>query len=106
MGINVTYALPCYELKEIPTKNIALEMKWKTKLEEKQWNLNIKGVDIIAYTSWFNDLATMCPTLLTQKSKNIKRYIWGLDYQIQGHVTSLRPTRFDSYKCLTFNLTN
>ena len=36
------------------------------KLEQELWTLTMKGSKINAYTSRFNDLAVMCPALVTQ----------------------------------------
>lgn len=34
-------------------------------LEQELWNLKMKGLEIKAYTTKFNDLALLCPALLT-----------------------------------------
>ena len=48
------------------------------KLEHELWNLKMKGFDIAAYTSRFDDLALLCSGLVTPESKKIERFIWGL----------------------------
>ena len=45
------------------------------KLEHELWNLKMKGSDIAAYTSRFDDLALLCPGMVTLESKKIERFI-------------------------------
>nr|KAJ0226254.1 hypothetical protein LSAT_V11C100045850 [Lactuca sativa] len=47
------------------------------KLEQELWTLTMKGSQINAYTTRFNDLAVTCPALVTLEYKKIERYIWG-----------------------------
>nr|KAJ0207315.1 hypothetical protein LSAT_V11C500262220 [Lactuca sativa] len=46
------------------------------KLEQELWTLTMKGSEINSYTTRFNDLAVMCPALVTPEYKKIERYIW------------------------------
>nr|KAJ0212690.1 hypothetical protein LSAT_V11C400190330 [Lactuca sativa] len=66
----------------------------------------MKGSEINAYTSRFNDLAVMCLTLLTPEYKKIERYIWGLASQIKGMVIASKPTTYDSAKRIAHQLTS
>ena len=52
----------------------------------------------------FNDLAALCPGMVTPENKKVERYIWGLSPQIQGHVLASNPTTFDSAKRLAQRL--
>ncbi|XP_023765409.1 uncharacterized protein LOC111913921 [Lactuca sativa] len=70
------------------------------KLEHKLWNLKMKGSDIAAYTSRFEDLALLSPGMVTPESKKIEMFIWGLMPPTQGNVLSAKPNMFDSAKCL------
>nr|KAJ0219182.1 hypothetical protein LSAT_V11C300142380 [Lactuca sativa] len=54
------------------------------KLEKELCTLTMKGSEINAYTTRFNDLAVMCPTPVTPEYKKIERYIRGLASQIKG----------------------
>ena len=74
------------------------------KLEHEIWNLKMKGSNISAYTSRFEDLALLCPGMVTPESKKIERYIWGLMPSTQGNVLAARPNTFDSAKCLAQTL--
>lgn len=45
------------------------------KLEQELRNLRMIGSDIAAYTSRFNDLAILCPGMITLESKKVERFI-------------------------------
>ncbi|KAL7583712.1 hypothetical protein Lser_V15G44670 [Lactuca serriola] len=70
------------------------------KLEHELWNLKMKGSDIAAYTSRFDDLALLFPGLVTPESKKIERFVWGLTNPTKGHVLAARPDTYDSAKTL------
>ena len=70
------------------------------KLEHELWNLKMKGSDIAAYTSRFDDLALLCPGMVTPESKKIERFIWGLTQPTKGNVLAAKPDTYDSAKCL------
>ena len=74
------------------------------KLEEELWNLKMSGMDLEAYTARFNDLALLCPAMVTPEEKKIERYLWGLSSQIHDSVLASRPTTFDSAKELAQQL--
>ena len=65
----------------------------------------MKSSEINAYTARFNDLAVMCPALVTPEYKKIERYIWGLASQIKGMVITSKPTTYDSAKRIAHQLT-
>ncbi|KAL7597929.1 uncharacterized protein LOC111880397 [Lactuca sativa] len=65
----------------------------------------MKGSEIKAYTTRFNDLAVMRPTLVTPEYKKIERYIWGLASQIKGMVIASNPMTYDSTKRIAHQLT-
>ncbi|XP_023739513.1 uncharacterized protein LOC111887572 [Lactuca sativa] len=51
-------------------------------LEQELWTLTMKDSEIKAYTARFNDLAVMCPTLVTPEYKKIERYIWEIQRSV------------------------
>ncbi|GJX84048.1 hypothetical protein Tco_0333529, partial [Tanacetum coccineum] len=63
------------------------------KMETELWNLTVKGNDVVSYTKRFQELALLCPTMVTMEYKKVGHYIWRLAYDIQGKVTSSRPTK-------------
>ena len=60
----------------------------------------MKGSDIAAYTSRFDDLALLCPGMVTPESKKIDKFIWGLTKPTKGNVIAARPDTYDSAKRL------
>ena len=74
------------------------------KLEQELWNLKMKGSDIASYIERFSDLALLSPEMVTQESKKVERYIWGLVSPVQDFLTTSRPTTFDSSKKLVYQL--
>jgi len=64
----------------------------------------MKGSDIEAYTTRFNDLSVLCPHMVTPELKKVERYIWGLPSPIQGNVEAVEPSTFDSAKRLAHRL--
>ncbi|GJR90238.1 reverse transcriptase domain-containing protein [Tanacetum coccineum] len=69
------------------------------KIEAEQWNLKVKGTNIVAYTQCFHELALLCPEMVTPETRMIKRYIEGLSQNIKGNVTSSKP--IDIHKTIT-----
>ena len=70
------------------------------KLEHELWNLKMKGSDLVAYTSRFDDLTLLYPGMVAPESKKVERFIWGLTQPTKGHVLSTRPDTYDSAKSL------
>nr|GFA96494.1 hypothetical protein [Tanacetum cinerariifolium] len=62
------------------------------RMEEELWTLTLKGDDIEAYNNRFHELALMCPDLVQNEKKKIKRYMKGFPKRIKGNITSARPT--------------
>nr|GEV70591.1 putative reverse transcriptase domain-containing protein [Tanacetum cinerariifolium] len=62
------------------------------RMEEELWMLTLKGDDIEAYNNRFHELALMCPDLVPNEKKKIKRYMKGFPERIKGNITSARPT--------------
>nr|GEU31872.1 hypothetical protein [Tanacetum cinerariifolium] len=47
----------------------------KTKLENKLWNLTVKGTDVVGYTQRFQELALLCPKMVLDDKEKIERYV-------------------------------
>nr|GEW56100.1 hypothetical protein [Tanacetum cinerariifolium] len=62
------------------------------RMEEELWTLTLKGGDIEAYNNLFHELELMCPDLVSDQRKKIKRYMKGFPKRIKGNITSARPT--------------
>nr|KAJ0207887.1 hypothetical protein LSAT_V11C500261100 [Lactuca sativa] len=83
IGIDAANSMKWEELERMLVEDYCLREEIQ-KLEQELWNLTMKGSETNAYTARFNDLAIMCPALVTPEYKKIKRYIWGLESQIKG----------------------
>ena len=105
MGINTENSMKSEELMMVLVEEY-YSRKEIQKLEQELWNLTMKGSEIVAYNTRFNDLAVMCPTLVTPEYKKIERYIWGVPLQIKGMVIASKPTTYYSTKLITHQLTN
>ncbi|XP_023763050.1 uncharacterized protein LOC111911512 [Lactuca sativa] len=104
MGIDIANSMKWEELKIMLVEEYCPRVEIH-KLEQELWTLTMKGLEIKAYTARFNDLAVMCPTLVTPEYKKIERYIWGLASQIKGMVIASKPTTYDSTKRIAHQLT-
>nr|GEV45682.1 hypothetical protein [Tanacetum cinerariifolium] len=62
------------------------------RMEQELWTLTLKRDDIEAYNNHFHELGLMCPDLVPNENKKIKRYIQGFPEGIKGNITSSRST--------------
>ncbi|HZM24214.1 MAG TPA: hypothetical protein VFC02_20885, partial [Anaerolineales bacterium] len=76
------------------------------KLEQELWNLKMQGSDVTRYTNRFNELATLCPGMVTPMAKKIERFIGGLSPQIQNSVTAFNPLTYESVKSVAIRMTD
>nr|GEV03080.1 hypothetical protein [Tanacetum cinerariifolium] len=74
------------------------------RMEQELWDLTVIGNDIEGYTNHFYELEIMFPTMVTPEYKKIKRYIWGLQENIQGNVASSKPITTHGAIQMTHNL--
>nr|GEX77267.1 hypothetical protein [Tanacetum cinerariifolium] len=63
-------------------------VSWKGILVEPK----VKGTNIVAYTQRFQELALVCPEMVTPETQMMERYIRGLSQNIKGNVTSSKLT--------------
>nr|GEU95527.1 reverse transcriptase domain-containing protein [Tanacetum cinerariifolium] len=61
------------------------------KMEDKFYHLTVKGNDLKTYVSRFQELATLCPTIVSDYEKMMKAFIGGLPRSIKGNVTTSKP---------------
>ncbi|GJV65263.1 putative reverse transcriptase domain-containing protein [Tanacetum coccineum] len=60
-------------------------------MEDKFYHLTIKGNDLKTYVRRFQELATLCPTMVPDFEKMMEVFIVGLPQSIQGNVTASKP---------------
>ncbi|XP_023744393.1 uncharacterized protein LOC111892567 [Lactuca sativa] len=104
MGIDTENSMKWEELKMMLVEEYCPREEIH-KLEQALWTLTMKGSEIKAYTARFNDLAVMCPALVSPEYKKIERCIWGLASQIKGMVIASKPTTYESTKRIAYQLT-
>ncbi|GJY72586.1 reverse transcriptase domain-containing protein [Tanacetum coccineum] len=61
------------------------------KMEDKFYHLILKGNDLKAYVRRFQELATLCPTMVPDSEKMMEVFIGGLPRSIKGNVTASKP---------------
>nr|GEX26323.1 putative reverse transcriptase domain-containing protein [Tanacetum cinerariifolium] len=91
LGLVDANRVPWTEFKSMMTIEYCLTTEIQM-TEEELWTFTLKGDDIEAYNNRFHKLALMCPDLVPNEKKKIKRYTKGFPERIKGNITSSRPT--------------
>ncbi|GJX95309.1 hypothetical protein Tco_0351107 [Tanacetum coccineum] len=60
-------------------------------MEDEFYHQTEKGNDLKTYVRRFQELATLCPTMVPDSQKIIEVFIGGLPRSIEGNVTSSKP---------------
>ncbi|GJY02084.1 putative reverse transcriptase domain-containing protein [Tanacetum coccineum] len=60
-------------------------------MEDELYHLAMKGNDLKAYVRRFQELATLCPTMVPDFEKMIEIFIGRLPQSIEGNVTASKP---------------
>nr|GEY66885.1 retrotransposable element Tf2 [Tanacetum cinerariifolium] len=60
-------------------------------MEDEFYHLNVKGNNLKTYVRRFQELATLCPTMVLDSEKMIEAFIGGLPQSIEGNVTASKP---------------
>ncbi|GJW51103.1 putative reverse transcriptase domain-containing protein [Tanacetum coccineum] len=84
------HAMPWATLKKIMTDKYCPRGKIK-KIETEMWNLKVKGIDVVAYSRRFQQLALMCSRMFPEEIDKIEKYIGGLPDMIHGGVKASKP---------------
>ncbi|GJR59317.1 reverse transcriptase domain-containing protein [Tanacetum coccineum] len=61
------------------------------KMEDEFYHLTVKGNDLKAYVRRFQELETLCPTMVPYSKKMMEVFIGGLPRSIKGNVTAFKP---------------
>ncbi|GJT71421.1 reverse transcriptase domain-containing protein [Tanacetum coccineum] len=61
------------------------------KMEDEFYHLTVKGNDLNTYVRRFQELATLCPTMMPDSKKMMEVFIRGLPRSIEGNVTASKP---------------
>ncbi|GKA99144.1 reverse transcriptase domain-containing protein [Tanacetum coccineum] len=60
-------------------------------MEDEFYHLTVKGNDLKTYVRRFQELATLCPTMVPDYEKMMEVFIRGLPRSIEGNVTVSKP---------------
>nr|GEU38416.1 copia protein [Tanacetum cinerariifolium] len=61
------------------------------KMEDEFYHLTVKGNDLKTYVRRFQNLETLCPTMVSDSKKLLEAFIEGLPRSIKGNVTASKP---------------
>ncbi|GJQ92507.1 putative reverse transcriptase domain-containing protein [Tanacetum coccineum] len=60
-------------------------------MEDEFYHLTVKGNDLKTYVRRFQELATLCPTMMPDSEKIMEVFIGGLPQSFKGNVTASKP---------------
>ncbi|GJU74600.1 reverse transcriptase domain-containing protein [Tanacetum coccineum] len=90
IGINQANQITWTELKRLLTNKYCPRTEVK-KMEDKFYNLVVKGNDLKTYIRRFQELAVLYPNMVPNAEKLMEVFINGLPRIIEGNVTASKP---------------
>ncbi|GJZ44511.1 reverse transcriptase domain-containing protein [Tanacetum coccineum] len=90
IGIEEAYKITWVEFKKLLIKKYCPRTEVQ-KMEDGFYHLTVKGNDLKTYVRRFQELATLCPTMVPDSEKIIKVFIRRLPQSIKGNVTTSKP---------------
>ncbi|GKC24550.1 reverse transcriptase domain-containing protein, partial [Tanacetum coccineum] len=87
IGIEEAYKITWVEFKKLLIKKYCPRTEVQ-KMEDEFYHLNVKGNDLKAYVRRFQELATLCPTMVPDSKKMMEVFIRGFPQSIEGNVTA------------------
>nr|GEZ58460.1 reverse transcriptase domain-containing protein [Tanacetum cinerariifolium] len=90
IGIEEAYKITWVEFKKLLIKKYCPRTDIQ-KMKDEFYHLTVKGNDLKTYIRRFQELATLCPTMVSNSEKLLKAFIGGLPLSIEGNVTSSKP---------------
>nr|GEW35441.1 reverse transcriptase domain-containing protein [Tanacetum cinerariifolium] len=90
IGIEQADKIAWTELKRILTNKYCPHTEVK-KMEDEFYNLVVKGNDLKTYIRRFQELETLCPTMVSNYEKLMEIFIEGLPRSIKENVTASKP---------------
>ncbi|GKF49359.1 hypothetical protein Tco_0142610, partial [Tanacetum coccineum] len=73
-------------------------------MEDKFYNLTVKGNDLKTYIRRFQELAILWPTMVPNSEKLMEVFIGGLPRSIKGNVTASKPQTLEEAITITQRL--
>ncbi|GKC93862.1 reverse transcriptase domain-containing protein [Tanacetum coccineum] len=90
IGIEEAYKITWVEFKKLLIKKYCPRTEVQ-KMEDEFYHLIVKGNDLKTYVRRFQELATLCPTMVPDSEKMMEVFIRGLPQSIEGNVTASKP---------------
>nr|GEZ79368.1 reverse transcriptase domain-containing protein [Tanacetum cinerariifolium] len=90
IGIEKDYKITWIEFKKLLIKKYCPWIEIQ-KMEDEFYHLTVKGNDLKTYVRRFQELATLCPTMVSNSEKLLEAFIGGLTRSIEGNVTASKP---------------
>ncbi|GKB78263.1 putative reverse transcriptase domain-containing protein [Tanacetum coccineum] len=90
IGIEEAYKITWVEFKKLLIKKYYPRTEIQ-KMEDEFYHLTVKGNDLKTYVRRFQELATLCPTMVPDSKKMIEVFNRGLPRSIKGNVTASKP---------------
>ncbi|GJZ57589.1 reverse transcriptase domain-containing protein [Tanacetum coccineum] len=90
IGIEEAYKITWVEFKKLLIKKYCPRTEVQ-KMEDEFYHLTVKGNDLKTYVRRFQELATLCPTMVPDSKKMMEVFIGGLPRSIEGNVTASKP---------------
>ncbi|GJW99095.1 putative ribonuclease H-like domain-containing protein [Tanacetum coccineum] len=90
IGIEEAYKITWVEFKKLLIKKYCPRTEVQ-KIEDEFYHLTVKGNDLKTYVRRFQELATLCPTMVLDYEKMMEVFIGGLPRSIKGNVTASKP---------------
>ncbi|GKD59949.1 reverse transcriptase domain-containing protein, partial [Tanacetum coccineum] len=84
IGIEEAYKITWVKFKKLLIKKYCPRTKIQ-KIEDEFYHLTMKGNDLKTYMRRFQELATLCPTMVPDSEKKIEVFIGGLPQSIEGN---------------------
>ncbi|GKD60660.1 reverse transcriptase domain-containing protein [Tanacetum coccineum] len=84
IGIEEAYKITWVEFKKLLIKKYCPRTEVQ-KMEDKFYHLTVKGNDLKTYVRRFQELATLCPTMVPDSEKMMDVFIRGLPRSIEGN---------------------
>nr|GFA00049.1 putative reverse transcriptase domain-containing protein [Tanacetum cinerariifolium] len=90
IGIEEAYKITWVEFKKLLIKKYYPRTEIQN-MEDKFYHMTVKGNDLKTYVRRFQELATLCPTMVSNTEKLLEAFIGGLPRSIEGNVTASKP---------------
>nr|GEY30976.1 reverse transcriptase domain-containing protein [Tanacetum cinerariifolium] len=90
IGIEEAYKITWSKFKRLLIKKYCPQTE-VMKMKDEFYNLTVKENDLKTYVRRFQELATLCPTVMPNSEKMMEVFIGGLPQSIEGNVTASMP---------------